>query len=699
MSYFNNEGGKGELYDLEYELKSNDFQVKLNAIKKVIANMTVGKDVSALFQPVIKCLEYPDIKLKKLVYLYIINYSREKPDDAIMVINLFRKDMDNKANPLLRALAVRTIGCLRVHKLNEYLVVPLKNSLNDQEPYVRKTAALCVPKVYEVSPQIVEQAGLIDMMQCLLQKESNGLVLANLLISLQEISFLKKQQLVMITSENLIKILLALNECVEWGQILILDQLVDFKATEEEAEKIIERVLPRLNHINPAVVLSAIKVIVKFLDQIDNIQIVNGIQKKLTPPLISLLTWDKPEVKYIILKVIIHILQKRPLILENQLKSFFCFYNEPYYVKNEKLSILVKICNEQNLDILLNELQCYVTEPDTEFVKRSIIAIGNIAIKFNKACNKAFQIIIDIIKNILLSTNKSAGSEYIQEILITLQKVFRKHRVINNQNKNDMELITKIIPQAFDQSAKAAAAWILGEYAEYIPNSLQILEKMTGNFLQEQRKVQLDLLSTAVKIFVKYPNECKDLIIHVLQVAAEETDNSDVRDRAYMYWRMLSQNPQKTKDTVLCSKPKIEENKIIKDVDFLQKMIHTIPCVSSILQKDPEQLFKHEIIIDRKIKTKNLIIIMIYNVDNQNIQQITQAQPQFNQEFDMFGDPIIKNETFSQIFTEIPTEEVLKFDQKGTSGQSGLRILANFSRENDDIYINIILLLFVQNYW
>lgn len=38
--------------------------------------MTVGKDVSGLFQSVIKCLEYNDIELKKLIYLYIVNYSR-----------------------------------------------------------------------------------------------------------------------------------------------------------------------------------------------------------------------------------------------------------------------------------------------------------------------------------------------------------------------------------------------------------------------------------------------------------------------------------------------------------------------------------------------------------------------------------------------------------------------------------------------
>jgi vesicle coat complex subunit len=35
-----------------------------------------------------------------------------------MSINLFRKDAGNKANPIIRALAVRTMSSLRVPKLN-----------------------------------------------------------------------------------------------------------------------------------------------------------------------------------------------------------------------------------------------------------------------------------------------------------------------------------------------------------------------------------------------------------------------------------------------------------------------------------------------------------------------------------------------------------------------------------------------------
>lgn len=47
--------------------------------------------------------------------------------------------------------------------------------------------------------------------------------------------------------------------------------------------RIIERVLPRLNHMNPAVVLSTIKVVLKFLVFIPNGAIADGIVKKLTP--------------------------------------------------------------------------------------------------------------------------------------------------------------------------------------------------------------------------------------------------------------------------------------------------------------------------------------------------------------------------------------------------------------------------------
>lgn len=80
---------RGEHYILNEELNSHDPVIKKDALKKVIVYMSVGKDVSPIFQSVIKCIELDDIEIKKLIYLYIINYSRQRPNDAIMIINQF----------------------------------------------------------------------------------------------------------------------------------------------------------------------------------------------------------------------------------------------------------------------------------------------------------------------------------------------------------------------------------------------------------------------------------------------------------------------------------------------------------------------------------------------------------------------------------------------------------------------------------
>ena len=50
--------------------------------------MTVGKDVSALFPDVVNCMQTDNLELKKLVYLYLMNYAKSQPDMAIMAVSL-----------------------------------------------------------------------------------------------------------------------------------------------------------------------------------------------------------------------------------------------------------------------------------------------------------------------------------------------------------------------------------------------------------------------------------------------------------------------------------------------------------------------------------------------------------------------------------------------------------------------------------
>ena len=52
--------------------------------------MTVGKDVSTLFTDVINCIQTDNLELKKLVYLYLINYAKTQPDLALLAVKNLR---------------------------------------------------------------------------------------------------------------------------------------------------------------------------------------------------------------------------------------------------------------------------------------------------------------------------------------------------------------------------------------------------------------------------------------------------------------------------------------------------------------------------------------------------------------------------------------------------------------------------------
>ncbi len=89
---------------------------------------------------------------------------------------------------------------------------------------------------------------------------------------------------------------------------------------------ICERVTPRLSHANSAVVLSAVKVLMKFLELLPkDSEYYNTLLKKLSPPLVTLLSGE-PEVQYVALRNINLIVQKRLDCSTYIFQSFlYCF--------------------------------------------------------------------------------------------------------------------------------------------------------------------------------------------------------------------------------------------------------------------------------------------------------------------------------------------------------------------------------------
>ncbi|KAL4646648.1 AP-1 complex subunit beta-1-like [Arapaima gigas] len=567
---------KGEIFELKAELNSDKKEKKKEAVKKVIASMTVGKDVSALFPDVVNCMQTDNLELKKLVYLYLMNYAKSQPDMAIMAVNTFVKDCEDP-NPLIRALAVRTMGCIRVDKITEYLCEPLRKCLKDEDPYVRKTAAVCVAKLHDINAQLVEDQGFLDTLKDLIS-DSNPMVVANAVAALSEIAESHpNSNLLDLNPQSINKLLTALNECTEWGQIFILDCLANYTPRDDrESQSICERVTPRLSHANSAVVLSAVKVLMKFMEMLPkDLDYYGTLLKKLAPPLVTLLSAE-PELQYVALRNINLIVQKRPEILKHEMKVFFVKYNDPIYVKLEKLDIMIRLASQANIAQVLAELKEYATEVDVDFVRKAVRAIGRCAIKVEQSAERCVSTLLDLIQ--------TKVNYVVQEAIVVIKDIFRKYP---NKYESVIATLCENLDSLDEPEARAAMIWIVGEYAERIDNADELLESFLEGFHDESTQVQLQLLTAIVKLFLKKPTETQELVQQVLSLATQDSDNPDLRDRGYIYWRLLSTDPVAAKEVVLAEKPLISEETDLIEPTLLDELICHIGTLASVYHKPP----------------------------------------------------------------------------------------------------------------
>ncbi|KAH8854408.1 AP-2 complex subunit beta [Schistosoma japonicum] len=587
---------KGEIFELKAELNSERREKKKEAVKKVIASMTVGKDVSALFPDVINCMQTDNLELKKLVYLYLMNYAKTQPDTAIMAVNTFVKDCDDP-NPLIRALAVRTMGCIRVEKITEYLCDPLRKCLSDEDPYVRKTAAVCVAKLHDINAQLVEDRGFLELLKDLLC-DSNPMVVANAVASITEILEIttsdSAKSLLSFNGPVINKLLTALNECTEWGQVFILDAIADYTpADDRESQSIIERVSPRLAHANAAVVLSTVKVIMKMLEMVDPAsEFASTVVRKLAPPLVTLLSAE-PEIQYVALRNINLIVQKRRDILHQEIKVFFVKYNDPIYVKLEKLDIMIRLINQNNIAQVLAELKEYAKEVDVDFVRKAVRAIGRCAIKIESAAERCVATLIDLIQ--------TKVNYVVQEAVVVIKDIFRKYP---NKYESIISILCENLDTLDEPEARGSMIWIIGEYAERIDNADELLESFLDGFQDENTQVQLQLLTAIVKLFLKRPSDTQELVQTVLGLATQESDNPDLRDRGYIYWRLLSTDPAAAKEVVLAEKPLISEETDMLEPTLLDELICHLSSLASVYHRPPSSFVEGRHVARRQLPAR-----------------------------------------------------------------------------------------------
>jgi len=257
---------------------------------------------------------------------------------------------------------------------------------------------------------------------------------------------------------------------------------------------------------------------------------------------------------------------------------FFCKYNDPVYVKLEKVDIMVMLVSERNYEQVLLELKEYASGVDVDFVRKSVRSIGRVAVKLERACERAIGVLLELIE--------TKVNYVVQEASVVVKDIFRKYP---SRYEQVLSALCDSLEVLDEPEAKASMIWILGEYAERIDNVDELLDSFLANFHDEPAMVQMQLLTGIVKLFLKKPQTTQDMVSKVLKYATEESNNHDIRDRGYIYWRLLSTNPEATKHVVLGDKPPIRDDSQTIERNLLDKLISDLALMSSVYHKSQEE--------------------------------------------------------------------------------------------------------------
>uniref|UniRef100_A0A672UMG5 AP-3 complex subunit beta n=1 Tax=Strigops habroptila TaxID=2489341 RepID=A0A672UMG5_STRHB len=536
--------------DLKEMLDSNKDSLKLEAMKRIVAMIARGKNASDLFPAVVKNVACKNIEVKKLVYVYLVRYAEEQQDLALLSISTFQRGLKDP-NQLIRASALRVLSSIRVPIIVPIMMLAIKEAASDMSPYVRKTAAHAIPKLYSLDSDQKDQ--LIEVIEKLLADKTT-LVAGSVVMAFEEVC----PERIDLIHKNYRKLCNLLIDVEEWGQVVIINMLTRYARTqflspnqnesllEESAEKafygseeedtkepkaeaaslakrkpyvmdpdhrlLLRNTKPLLQSRNAAVVMAVAQLYFHLAPKAE----VGVIAKALVRLLRS-----HRSVQYVVLQNVATMSIKRRGMFEPYLKSFYIRSTDPTQIKILKLEVLTNLANETNISTILREFQTYIRSMDKDFVAATIQAIGRCATNIGKVRDTCLNGLVQLLSN--------RDELVVAESVVVIKKLLQMQPAQHSEIIKHMAKLTDNIQVPM---ARASILWLIGEYCEHVPKiAPDVLRKMAKSFTNEEDIVKLQVINLAAKLYLTNSKQSKLLTQYVLNLAKYD-QNYDIRDRA-----------------------------------------------------------------------------------------------------------------------------------------------------------------------
>jgi vesicle coat complex subunit len=478
------------------------------------------------FSSVVKNVASPNIEIKKLVYIYLIHHAEQEPDLALLSINTIQKSLSD-TNPQVRALALRTMSGIRVPVISQIVSLAIKKGVGDMSPYVRKAAALAIPKCYRLEPNTLPQ--LLEYLAALLGDKqyfvAGAAASAFMEICPDRIDLIHKHY------RSLIKKMVDMDE---WSQLAMLRMMTVYARKcfprRTRSVKTNDNNMADLQDfyseggIQAAAEMEGDQVVI--LDP-DLVLLLNGIKPLLqsrnsgvviavarcyaeigTPeytkaavgPLVALLRGAQ-DIEQVALYNIVSVCLAHPASFVKHASHFLVRATDTAPVWELKLEILTLIFPHsppQTKSLILNELEHFSRGTNKALVREAVRAIGRCAQADPTTATRCMRLLLGQITS--LDGTLAAESLTVIRHLIQLDPQAHMGTVVR---------LAKNLDSATDPQARATIIWLVGEFSGLNGDdniAADVLRILLKDFANESEVAKRQIVLLAAKVYLHHIN-------------------------------------------------------------------------------------------------------------------------------------------------------------------------------------------------
>ncbi|KAK0636649.1 adaptin N terminal region-domain-containing protein [Bombardia bombarda] len=501
-------------------LDSRNEREVLDGLRRVISMMYKSQKTLPLFSSVVKNVASPNLEIKKLVYIYLIHHAEQEPDLALLSINTIQKSLSDK-NPQVRALALRTMSGIRVPVISQIVSLAIRKGAGDMGTYVRRAAALAIPKCYRLDPSQLPQ--LLEYLSTLLGDRqyyvAGAAVTAFLEVCPERIDLIHKHY------RSLIKMIVDMDE---WSQLATLrlmaiyarkcfprrtrvvkskeKNLQDFYGDGADAspegeqvvvldsdlELLLNSIKPLLQSRNSGVVVAVARCY-SALGTPAYVQMAIG-------PLIALLRGAQ-DIQQIALFNIVSICLNNPAEFVKYATHFLVRATDPQPVWELKLELLTLIFPHAPAHVkslILNELEHFSRGSDKVLVREAVRAIGRCAQTDADTAPRCLRLLLGQITS--LDGTLAAESLTVIRHLIQQEPAAHVATVVR---------LAKNLDSATDPQARATIIWLVGEFSGLNGEdniAADVLRILLKEFASESELAKRQIVLLGAKVYLHYVN-------------------------------------------------------------------------------------------------------------------------------------------------------------------------------------------------